>query len=53
MGDMCDGLLVEVRVDRSYREIVAESEIRICKEILLYEQLREVCIILLRLRCAL
>ena len=44
---------MEVKVDRSRREIVTESEIRICKEILLYEQLREVYIILMMLRCAL
>ena len=50
---MCDGLLVEARVDCSHREIVTESEIRNCKEIPLYEQLREVCIILMRLRYAL
>jgi len=48
---MCDGLLVEARVDCSHREIVTESEIRICEEIPLYEQ--QVCIILMRLRYAL
>jgi len=32
MGNVCDRLLVEVRVDRSRREIVSENEIRIDKE---------------------
>jgi hypothetical protein len=32
MGNVCDGLLVEVRVDCSRREIVSENEIRIDKE---------------------
>jgi hypothetical protein len=41
MGNMYDGLLVEVRVDCSRREIVTESEIRIDKETQLYGQLIE------------
>ena len=36
---MYDGLLVEVRVGCSCREICTESEIRICKEKQLYGQL--------------
>lgn len=44
---------MEVTVDCSRREIVTENEIRICKEIPLYEQLREVYIILMMLGCAL
>jgi hypothetical protein len=45
MGNMHDGLLVEVRVDRSRREIVMESEIRNDMETQLYEQLTEACIV--------
>jgi len=45
---MCDGLLVEVGVDRSRREIVTESEIRIDKETQLYGQHIEGCILKLR-----
>ena len=41
---MCDGLLVEVRVGCSGREIVAGSKIRIDKETQLYGQLIERCI---------
>jgi len=40
---------VEIRVDRSHREIVTESEIRIDKEKQLYGQCTEGCI--LKLRC--
>ena len=48
---MFDGLLVEVRVDCSRREVVTESEIRIDKETQLYGQLIEGCIFLMKLRC--
>jgi hypothetical protein len=44
MGNMFDGLLVEVRVDFSRTEIVTESEIRIDKKTQLYGQLIEGCI---------
>ena len=44
MGDTCDGLLVEVRVDCSRRKFVTESEIGIDKETQLYGQLIEGCI---------
>jgi hypothetical protein len=44
MGNMYDGLLVQVTTD-SLREIVTESEIRIYKEVELYEQRTEVCIV--------
>jgi hypothetical protein len=50
---MFDGLLVEVRVDCSHREVVTESEIRIGKETQLYGQLIEGCIFLMKLRCEL
>ena len=46
---MSDRLLVEVRVDRSRREIVTENEIRIAKETQLYGQRIEGCI--LKSRC--
>ena len=49
MVNMCDRLLVEVRVDRSHREIVTENEIRIHKETQLYGQRIEGCI--LKPRC--
>jgi len=49
MVNIYDRLLVEVRVDRSHREIVTESEIGIDKETQLYGQLIEGCI--LKLRC--
>jgi len=48
MVKMCDKLLVEVGVDRSHREIVTESEIRIDKETQLYGQHIEGCILKLR-----
>ena len=50
---MYDGLLVEVRVDCSRREIVTESEIRIEKETQLYGEFIEgcTCIFLMKLRC--
>jgi len=48
MVKMCDRLLVEVGVDRSHREIVIESEIRIEKETQLYGQHIEGCILKLR-----
>jgi hypothetical protein len=51
MGNTYDGLLVEVRVDFSCREIVTGSEIRIYKEIQLYGQLIEGCIFFMKLRC--
>jgi len=44
MGNMYDGLLVEVRVGCNRREIFTESEIRIDKETQLYGQLIEGCI---------
>jgi predicted adenine nucleotide alpha hydrolase (AANH) superfamily ATPase len=50
MGNMYDGLLVEVTVDFSRREIVTESEIRIDKETQLYRQLIEGCIFFMKLR---
>jgi uncharacterized protein YpmS len=53
MGNMYDGLLVEVRVDFSCREIVTGSEIRIYKETQLYGQLIEGCIFFMKLRCGL
>ena len=46
---MCDRLLVEVRDDRSRREIVTENEIRNDKETQLYGQHIEGCS--LKLRC--
>ena len=46
---MSDRLLVEVRVDRSRREIVTENEIRIAKETQLYGQRTKGCI--LKSRC--
>ena len=49
MGNVCDGLIVEDRVDFNRREIVTESEIRINKETQLCGQLIEGCI--LNLRC--
>jgi len=49
MVNMCDRLLVEVKVDNSRREIVTEGEIRIDKETQLYGQRIEGCI--LKLRC--
>ena len=41
MGNVCDGLVVEVRVGYSRREIFTESEFRIDKEIQLYGRLIE------------
>jgi hypothetical protein len=41
MGNVCDGLVVEVRVGCSCREIFTESEFRIDKETQLYGQLIE------------
>jgi len=46
MGNMYDGLLVEVRVGCSCRQIVSESEIRIDKKTQLYGQVIEGCIFL-------
>jgi len=43
---MYDGLLVEVKVGCSRREIVSKSEIRIDKKTQLYGQLTEGCIFL-------
>jgi hypothetical protein len=44
MGIVYDGLLVEVRIDCNRRKIVTESEIRIYKEMELYEERTEVCV---------
>ena len=51
MENMCDGLLVEVRVGCCRREIVTGSEIRIDKKTQLYRQIIEGCIFLMKLRC--
>ena len=48
MVNIYDRLLVEVRVDRSRREIVMESEIGIDMEKQLYGQRIEGCILKLR-----
>ena len=50
MVNMSDRLLVDIRVHRSRREIVKESEIRIDNETQLYGQRMEGC--LMKPRCS-